>query len=69
MIVCCNRCSCVFDDAQTNTVCPHYPVGAGPAAYCKTHDLFRPCAVCEVPPMARANEFSPADADRYLETA
>lgn len=58
-------CGHRVDDEHYDTVCPHYPLGAGAGTYCKTHDLFRPCPVCEVPPMARATEYSPADAERY----
>jgi hypothetical protein len=53
-----------YDDAQRDTGCPHYPIGAGAAVYCKTHDLFRPCGPCGER-SAGVRPQSPADTERY----
>jgi hypothetical protein len=49
MIVRCERdpsCHAVYDDALSDTQCPHYPIGTGAATFCKRCDLYRPC-VCD----------------------
>lgn len=63
MIVTCSE-GHVYDDAQKSTICPHYPIHAGPGAYCKSCDLWRPCVACGET-MGQLPEQSPRDAERY----
>jgi hypothetical protein len=63
-------CGHTYDDAAKDTKCPHYPIEAPPRAYCKTHDLFRPCVCCDQDMRRKAvganlAPQSPADAERY----
>jgi hypothetical protein len=44
MIVRCETCNRVYDDAQSDTGCPHYPIGTSAETFCKHCDLYRPCA-------------------------
>lgn len=44
MIVTCEECSYVYDDAVCWTICPHGPLGGG-NRYCREHDL-DPCPFC-----------------------
>jgi hypothetical protein len=46
MVTQCEKCARVYDDAESDTGCPHYPLGCGSSVYCKYHDLFRPCQAC-----------------------
>lgn len=42
-------CGRAIDDAVFSTICEggrHYPIGTGPATFCKRCDLYRPC-ICD----------------------
>ena len=46
MIVHCDRCIRVYDDAQAYTICPHNSLAVGPSTpYCREHDLYD-CPYC-----------------------
>jgi hypothetical protein len=49
MIVRCESCCRVYDDAEANTRCPHYPIGTSAATFCKRCDLYKPCACAPRP--------------------
>jgi hypothetical protein len=38
MIVNCEKCFTTYDDVSRWTICPHGPLWAGPAQYCREHD-------------------------------
>ena len=56
MITKCGTCGVVYNDARSWTICPHNPLGTKPDAggFCRRHDLFGPCPICE-PNTPRAN--------------
>lgn len=39
MIVVCDHCQRLYDDAEQWTLCPHGPLWAGWEDYCREHDL------------------------------
>jgi len=47
----CEKCGRLYDDAEKWTICPHHLLGTNlrtGAGYCKRHDLYEPCPVCEL---------------------
>ena len=44
----CDECQRRYDDEYQWTICPHNPLEAGPKPedYCKRHDFFGPCPIC-----------------------
>ena len=49
MLVKCEKCHKAYDDARNWTICPHNPLESGPrqADFCRRHDLFGPCPICD----------------------
>ena len=45
MIVRCDQCQSMYDDAEQWAICPHGPLWGAPGAYCKYHDLVD-CPIC-----------------------
>jgi hypothetical protein len=39
MVVTCDKCHRLYDDAEQWTICPHGPLWAAHDAYCREHDL------------------------------
>lgn len=54
----------IYDAGVQSESCPHYPLDAGPNAFCKTHNLFRPCSECREERGIRPIQ-SDADRQRY----
>jgi hypothetical protein len=53
LVVRCEDCGHLYDDAEQWTICPHGPLWAGPKAYCPLHDLVH-CFICkEFGPMTK----------------
>jgi len=46
MMIKCNLCGRIYDDATRWTICPHGPLWAGPNDYCPRHDLVN-CFICK----------------------
>jgi hypothetical protein len=63
MLVQCDDCNRVYDDANQWTICPHNPldVGPGPDAFCWRCDLRHPCA-CGATARAKENKEGAANA-------